>query len=115
MEALLAAKGLRPLAMLAIEDITRTIPGTRLAADGGLVVMSAPQPYLALLPAAKSLRIYGDYDRSIDARAARAEALMRTPSKAPPPFPSVIVLSDARLVDTAFTALVKSAHARANT
>jgi hypothetical protein len=113
-EALLAAKGLRPLAMLALQEIRLIIPATELTADGTLLVMSAPKPYLALLPAAKALRFYGDYDRAIDSRAALAEAAMKIASKAPPPFPSVIVLTDARLVDATFAQLVKSAHERAH-
>jgi len=113
-EVLLAAKGLRPLAMLAVQEIFRTIPEMRFEAQGPLVVMSAPKPFLALLPSAKALRFYGDFDRSGDSRAVRAEAAMKTASKAPPPFPSALVLTDARLVYAAFAALVKCAHTRAH-
>jgi hypothetical protein len=109
---LLSAKGLRPLAMLALQEIARAIPDTRLEAQGPLLLMLAPKPYLALLPGAKTLRFYGDFERDGDSRAVRAEASMKTTSKAPPPFSSVLVLVDARLVDDEFAALVKRAHAR---
>lgn len=113
-ELLLAAKGLRPLAMVALQEITKAVPATSFSVSGSLLMLSAPKPYLALLPNAKALRLYGDFERSGDGRAARAVAAMKTPDKAAPPFPAVLTLIDARLVDATFAALVQEAHARAH-
>jgi hypothetical protein len=113
-ELLSAAKGLRPLAALALREVQSALPGTILEADGLLLRFCGPKPFLALLPGAKALRLYGDFGASADSRVARAEAAMKVASKAPPPFPSVLVLTDARLVDAAFLTLVRSAHARAH-
>lgn len=113
LEVLSAAKGLRPLAMLALQNISGAIAGTTLTADGPLLMMTAPRPYLALLPGAKTLRIYGDFGTPAPERIARAETAMKVASKAPPPFGQVLVLTDARLVDATFTSLIQAAHTRA--
>lgn len=114
-ELLAAAKGLRPLAELALKDIAEVVADVSLTAQGPLIVLNGPQPFLALLPGAKALRIYADFDGTDGARITRSEAAMKVASKAPPPFPSVLVLTDARLVDATFRALVAIAHARAHT
>lgn len=113
-ELLLIAKGLRPLALVALQEISAAVPGAALTADGPLIMMSAPKPFLALLPGAKALRFYGRFERDGSGRVARAEPAMKTPDKAPPPFPGVVVLADARLVDDAFAAIVKQAHTSAH-
>ncbi|MEQ1651107.1 MAG: hypothetical protein ABL897_01315 [Hyphomicrobium sp.] len=113
LEVLSAAKGLRPLAMLALNEISGAVAGTAFSAEGPLLVMAAPRPYLALLPGAKALRIYGDFGTPAPDRISRAEATMKIASKAAPPFSQVLVLTDARLVDAVFTSLVKTAHTRA--
>ena len=113
-EALSAAKGLRPLAELVLRDIRAVFPVTALDVQGPLITLSAPRAYLALLPGPKALRLYGDFGLSDAGRTARAEAMMKIASKAPPPFASVIVLSDARLVDPTFRGLVQAAHTRAH-
>lgn len=113
-ELLLNAKGLRPLALVALQEIVKAIPGAQLEADGPLIVIAAPKPFLAMLAGAKALRFYGDFDRAAGERVERAEAVMKTPDKRPPPFPAVVALADARLVDDAFTALVHQAHTRAH-
>ncbi|MBR2535679.1 MAG: hypothetical protein IKE66_06360 [Hyphomicrobium sp.] len=113
-ELLLTAKGLRPLAVVALQEIAAAVPGAALTADGPLIMMSAPKPFLALLPGAKALRFYGRFERDGSGRVARAEPAMKTPDKAPPPFPGVVVLADARLVDDAFAAIVKQAHTSAH-
>lgn len=112
--ALAAAKGLRPLAMLAVREIQAALPGTTIDTDGPLLSLCGPKPFLALLPGAKSLKLYGDFGVALDSRAARAEAQMKVASKAAPPFPHVIVLTDARLIDATFLSLVQAAHTRAH-
>lgn len=114
-EALLGgAKGLRPLALLALGEIMRILPESRIAAEGPLIVLSAPRRYLALLPGPKALRIYGDFYGVGGERVSRSEAAMKLASKAPPPFPAALTLADARLVDTTFTEIVKTAVRRAH-
>ncbi len=113
-ELLLAAKGLRPLALVALQDIIKANPATTFSIAGPLLLLSAPKPYLALLPNAKALRFYGDFERNPDSRAVRAEVAMKTPDRAPPPFSGVLVLVDARLVDETFAALIQQAHTRAH-
>lgn len=113
-ELLLAAKGLRPLALVALQEIMAVAPNAVLAGDGPMIVMSAPKPFIALLPGAKALRIYGPFDRAASSRVARSEAAMKTADKAAPPFPGVLVLSDARLVDDEFRALIAGARATAH-
>ncbi len=111
LDVLAAAKGLRPLALLALNSIAAAVPATRFASDGGLLVLAAPEPYLALLPGPKTLRFYGNFGPGKHERVARSEAAMKTASKAPPPFPQVLALADARLVDQIFVALIAGAHA----
>lgn len=113
-ELLLAAKGLRPLAMVALQEIIKAIPATAFSVSGPLLMLSAPRPYLALLPNAKALRLYGDFERSGDGRAVRAEAALKTPEKTAPPFTAVLTLIDARLIDSTFAALVQEAHGSAH-
>lgn len=114
LDLLAAAKGLRPLAVLALQQISASLPQTTFKADGPLMMLSAPKPFLALLPGAKTLRFYGDFGGTAHERLARAEALMKVASKAAPPFPAVLVLSDARLADETFSSLILAAHARAH-
>lgn len=109
-----AAKGLRPLAHLTLNEIVRVIPDARIEADGPLIVLSAPRPFLALLTGAKTLRLYGDFAGIDDSRVTRAEAAMKVASKAPPPFATVLPLDDARLIDATFTEMVKTAARRAH-
>ena len=119
-ELLAAAKGLRPLATLALREImalrefTNAVPETTIAAHGPLLMLLAPKPYLALLPGANALRFYGDFGPDSHGRVVRADAALKIASKAAPPFASVLVLTDARLVDAPFLDLVRAAHARAH-
>jgi hypothetical protein len=105
------AKGLRPLATLAIQNIAAALPGTAVFANGPLIIFAAAEPFLALLPGAKALRFYGDFGPAKHERVSRAEAAMKIASKDPPPYASVVVLSDARLVDDVFRDLVQLAYA----
>lgn len=106
---LLAAKGLRPLANLVLADIATAIPHVTFEARAPLIVMRAPFPFAALLPGAKQLKLYAAFDASGDARITTADAV----NKAPPPFPAMIVLNDARSIDRAFRDLIAMAHASA--
>jgi hypothetical protein len=107
---LLAAKGLRPLADLVLADIATSIPHVTFEARAPLIVMRAPLPFAALLPGAKQLKLYAAFDaKTGDARIKTADAV----NKAPPPFPAMIVLDDARSIDSAFRELVAFAHASA--
>ena len=109
-----AAKGLRPLAELVLKEIADTVSNVSLHSHSQLIMLNGPQPFLALLPGAKALRLYGDFGALNDPRIARAEAVMKIGAKASPTFSSVLVINDARLVDAAFRALVLAAHARAH-
>lgn len=110
-ELLLNAKGLRPLALVALQEIKKVVPAGVLTAADPLITIAAPKPFLALLPGAKALRIYGTFERNAGGRVTRSEPAMKTPEKAAPPFSNVLVLSDARLVDDEFRALIAGAHA----
>lgn len=112
--ALAAAKGLRPLAIFALGEILRILPESRATAEGPLVVLSSPRRYLAIFPGPKELRLYGDFAGGGDGRVSKAEAALKLPGKPPPPFPAVLSLSDARLVDATFAEIVKTAARRAH-
>lgn len=112
--ALAAAKGLRPLAIFAIGEILRILPESRITAEGPLIILSSPRRYLAIFPGPKELRLYGDFAGSGDGRVSKAEPALKLPGKPPPPFPAVLTLADARLVDTTFAAIVKTAVRRAH-
>ncbi|MBX9683487.1 MAG: hypothetical protein K2X41_06835 [Hyphomicrobium sp.] len=104
------AKGLRPLAELIVREITRVAPGVVMHARAPLIIAAAPQPFLALWPGPKLLRLYGNFGSPTAGATVRpAEAVM----KAPAPFPHMIALDDARLIDADFKALIESALARA--
>jgi hypothetical protein len=104
-----AAKGLRPLAMLALGQMRKAVPDSRLEAQAPYVMIAASAPFAALLPGAKELRIYADFGVTDGSRIKRADAA----NKLPPPFPEVLVLNDARRVDDVFLELIASARGRA--
>ena len=104
-----AAKGLRPLAMLALGQMRKAVPEARLEAQAPYVMIAASAPFAALLPGAKELRIYADFGATENTRIKRAD----TANKLPPPFPEVLVLNDARRVDDVFLELIASARDRA--
>lgn len=99
------AKGLRPLAELVLREIGAIVPSTRFEPRPPLIMAAAPEPYLALWPQPKQLRLYGDFSgwSAPDVRA--AEPILRSP----PPFPNVVALDDARRIDPTFRGLVKAA------
>ena len=104
-----AAKGLRPLAMLALGQMRKAVPDARLEAQAPYVMIAAIAPFAALLPGAKELRIYADFGATDGSRIKRADAA----NKIPPPFPEVLVLNDARRVDDVFLELIATARVRA--
>lgn len=107
---LVTAKGLRPLAEHIVKEITRTVPGTNFSARAPLIVAEAPQAFIALWLNAKMLKIYGNFGAADGTRVTMAEPIM----KAAPPFPHMIALDDARLVDQDFRDLIHAAAAKAN-
>lgn len=108
-----AAKGLRPLAHLALQAIVQAVPHTAFSCDGELLILGGPRPYLAMLPGPKALRFYGMFGPEKHARVQKAETAMKIASKAAPPFAFVVVLDDARRVDGDFDALIRAAFAAA--
>ena len=107
---LLAAKGLRPLADFILQEIGRSIPNVAYGARAPLIIALAPKPFAALLPGAKQLKVYADFERVNNAEIKLADGVL----KATPPFPAMIVVNDARRVDRAFLELIAAAHARAH-
>jgi hypothetical protein len=99
------AKGLRPLADLVLHEITRAVPGVQIAAVGPLIFMLAPQPFAALLPAPRKLRLYGTFGPAGVRRAYPAEAV----NKSAAPFPEMLWLDDARDIDEEFQRLIRAA------
>lgn len=107
---LMAAKGLRPLAELVLREIETLVPGTARLAAAPFIQVSAPTAFAALLPAPKELRLYADFGPQARDRARKAEA-----GRLPAPFPDVMILNDARLIDERFRELVSFAYTRALT
>jgi hypothetical protein len=99
------AKGLKPLADLVLHEIARAAPGVQFAAVGPLIFMLRPQPFAALLPAPRKLRLYGTFGPAGVRRAHPAEAV----NKSAPPFPEMLVLDDARDIDEEFQRLIRAA------
>lgn len=105
-ERLLAdAKGLRPLADLMLREIGRTVPGTEFDAQGSLIVIGKPQPFAALLPSPKALRLYANFGAAGIHRAKPADAVNKSAST----FSDVLLLDDARSIDEDFLRLIRIA------
>lgn len=102
------AKGLRPLAEHILREIGRAVPATEFATAGPLVTMSAPQPYAALHPSPRKLRLYANFGVAGGNRSKPAEAI----NKSAPPFAEMLVLDDARSIDEDFRRLIRAAAAR---
>jgi hypothetical protein len=99
------AKGLRPLADLILREVARAVPGVTYTTSGALIIMSAPKPFAALLPAPKRLRLYGSFGADGVHRAKPADGM----GKSAPQFPEMLVLDDARHVDEDFRRLIRFA------
>lgn len=103
--ALGEAKGLRPLADLILREVARAVPHVAYKTSGPLIIMSAPQPFAALLPAPKRLRLYGSFGADGVHRAKPTDGV----NKSVPQFPEMLVLDDARDVDEDFQRLIRFA------
>jgi len=99
------AKGLRPLADLVLREIGRAVPGAEYNAQGSLIVIGAPQPFAALLPSPKALRLYANFGSAGIHRAKPADAVNKSAST----FPDVLLLDDARSIDEDFLRLIRIA------
>lgn len=99
------AKGLRPLADLVLREIGRAVPGAAFNAQGSLIIIGAPQPFAALLPAPKALRLYANFGAAGIHRAKPADAVNKSAST----FSDVLLLDDARSIDEDFLRLIRIA------
>jgi hypothetical protein len=102
---LASAKGLRPLAEHILNEIARAVPESEFAATGAYILISGPEPFAALLPNAKKLRLYARFGPEGAHRATQAD----TAAKAPPPFAEMLLLDDARSIDEDFLRLIRAA------
>lgn len=102
------AKGLRPLAEHVLREIGRAVPSTEFGVNGPLVTMSAPNPFAALHPGPKKLRLYANFGPAGTSRSKPAEAV----NKGAPPFSEMLVLDDARSIDEDFRRLIRAAAAQ---
>ncbi len=102
------AKGLRPLAEHVLREIGRAVPSTEFRVNGSLVTMSAPNPFAALHPGPKKLRLYANFGPAGASRTKPAEAV----NKGTPPFAEMLVLDDARSIDEDFRRLIRAAAAQ---
>jgi hypothetical protein len=105
---LAGAKGLRPLAEHILRQVASVVPDVEQTATNAFITMSAPLPFAALLPSPKKLRLFADFGKAGEGRAKAAEAINR----APPPFPDMLLLDDARSIDEEFRRLVRAAAGR---
>lgn len=103
------AKGLRPLADLVVRELAAAAPDVHLETRAQLIVASRKHPFAALWPQPKKLRLYADFGPggALDVRTAEPV------NKAPAPFPRMLLLDDARRIDTTFRAAVVEALKRA--
>jgi len=99
------AKGLKPLAELILREIGRAIPDVRFTGSRPMVLISMQEPFAALLPGPKKLRLYARFGPEGVHRAKPAEAV----NKSTAPFPEMLVLDDARDIDEDFQRLIRAA------
>jgi hypothetical protein len=104
-QLLAAAKGLRPLAEMILHETRLAVPGTALGMNGPFVILSAPFPFAALLPAPRQLRLYADFGPHASAQIRTADTINRLA----PPFTQMMLLDDARQIDDAFRRLIRAA------
>jgi len=107
---LAAAKGYRPLYHLLEAQIRKAVPGAVFSPQARHVSVGAPREFAAITLHATEVRLGLDLgDRAFDARL--QEARLRGAGRA---ITHMLVLTDARQVDEALSALVASANARVN-
>ncbi|RUP09124.1 hypothetical protein [Hyphomicrobium sp.] len=102
------AKGLRPLAEHVLREVGRAVPGTEFAAKAVFVMMSAPNPFAALHPGPKKLRLYANFGPA----GAKRSQLAEPANKTAPPFREMLLLDDVRELDEDFQRLIRAAAAR---
>lgn len=102
-DALAAAKGLRPLAEMILREIRFAAPDCDFYVEGGCVMAAGPIAFAALLPAPKKLKLYADFGNDPAGTAVAADMVNRQP----PPFARMVAIDDARRVDEAFRALLR--------
>ena len=108
-QLLAPAKGLRPLAELVLREIAVADAAIRMEASAPLIVAKTAQPFAALWPQPKALRLYGAFVSGAPFDIRPAESTPRVTA----PFAHMILLDDARRVDKAFRALIAAMAARA--
>jgi hypothetical protein len=104
-QLLAGAKGLRPLADLVLREVSRAVANVEFTAESPFIVISAPQPFAALLPGPKRLRLYATFGPAGVHRARPAD----TVNKSTPRFPEMLVLDDARDINEDFQRLIRAA------
>ena len=102
------AKGLRPLAELVLREIQTAVPNSVVTGRAPFVFCALERDFAALLPGPKVLRLYARFGAAGAGRALPAEPV----NKAPPPFPDMLLLDDARAVDQEFRLLIRLASER---
>jgi hypothetical protein len=102
---LAAAKGLRPLAEHVLREVARIVPNCEQKAQSPVIMISAPEPFAALHPSSRKLRLFADFGPAAGSRTKTAEAINRMP----PPFPGMLLLDDARSIDDEFARLIRAA------
>lgn len=107
---LLAAKGLRPLASVILQEMDQIVPALVRAAQPPLLMLASPMPFAALLPGPKEVRLFADFGPATRDRTKKADS-----ARFPAPFPDVLTLNDARQIDDRFRELVALAYTRALT
>lgn len=107
---LLAAKGLRPLASVILQEMDQIVPALVRAAQPPLLMLASPMAFAALLPGAKEVRLFADFGPATRDRTKKADS-----ARFPAPFPDVLTLNDARQIDDRFRELVALAYTRALT
>jgi uncharacterized protein DUF5655 len=107
---LAAAKGYRPLYHLLEAQIRKAVPGAVFAPQARHVSVGAPREFAAITLHATEVRLGLDLgDRLFDGGLQKAK--LRGPG---PAITHMLVLTDARQIDDALSALVASANARVN-
>ncbi len=103
------AKAYRPLAQYLVSAIQRAVPAMTLGVADGLLILSAPQPFAAILPGPRDVRLGLDLGDA----ALGAHVLNAPLPAAPSAFVHTVVLDDARQVNADLMAVVAAAQRRA--
>lgn len=104
-----AAKGYRPLYVMLEGLIRQAIPQVALRAAGGLIVLSAPHDFAVVLPTPSEIRL----GLALGARPHDANLTAPRFKAAPAAITHMLVLKDARQINTELQALITAAQAEA--